>query len=164
MSDNTNDDFDFSDLTPRQLKFEWKGVHYILQEAGEGAATSWENARIRSAKWVDGKLVEVTDPASLVPLLVGLCLFKTVKDKPDEILFGTSTKAPVTIDKAELDQIPSRHVKRMFEWIKKNSNLEVTETEESISKEIVSLQKKLEERKGKNSSPSTDGISVTANE
>lgn len=135
--------FDFSDLSPKQEVVKYDGQVYILQEASEGAAVEHRNATVRSAKFSEaGKVIGVKDPADLEPALVGKCLFKT--NEEGKILYGKNG-LPVTIEMAVLNKWPARIVKQLFDWIKKASLMDETETEESIQDEIIKLNQKLEE-------------------
>lgn len=114
-------DFDF-DLTPREKRVRINDRTYVLTEADEGAATQYRDAQIRCTRLgPEGNVLSVDGIASTEPLLVSLCLF----EEPNNNGSGRVPAGLVFVNK-----LPSRVVKKMFNWIQDNSDL--AETNERV--------------------------------
>lgn len=103
---------DLHDIDPVEIPFEYGGKSYVLKEASEHAVKTWRNAvmRSRSIDYSDmdhpkitstGIQPELMDTPSL---LVSLCLFHRATGEQDR---------PVPVE--EVDQLPGRLVRRLFE-------------------------------------------------
>ncbi len=114
------------------------GKHELmLREASGDATIKWRNAQMRCAKMTnDGKLASVDGLADTESLLISFCLV----DKQGR-----------QVSKDFVRGLKPRIQKRLFETIKKISDLEETEmTDEQLEEEIRKLEGKREERRGKN--------------
>jgi hypothetical protein len=127
----SNGHLNFDDLTPSEVAVTLQGQAYILREASAEAARQYRNAIIRSSKLGgEGKKVRVTSVdgvADVEPLLVSLCLFKTVGELRQAVPLPT------------ILQWKSRVVKALFERIKQLSDLdEKDDSEEGSAKNLPS--------------------------
>lgn len=149
--------FDQEDLEIRQLPFDWMGKKYLLMEAPEEAAVKYRNSSLKAAVFnAEGNIVSINDPASVEPPLVAACLFQC--EENGELKLG-SNKLPVSSSVAFINTLPSRLVRKMFEWVKENSHLD-EDTEESLKKEIKQKQEKLQKLRA--SKKPGDGTTTTS--
>lgn len=156
----TKDEFDFSDLTPRQrlvkLPAYLGGKWYYLREASEAASVLYANTKMASARYEGGQLTRIEGGADVEPAVVEMCLYKTVNNKSEELLLNSNGQ-PVTIEKGIVATWPSTMVKPMFDWVRDNSRLDDADTVESLKGDIARLQKKLDaklkEQEAKNPTP-----------
>jgi len=115
------------DLQPRQIKVEIGDKSYVLKEASEDAAAKYQNALFRSTTLgPDMKPVKVDGLADIEPLLVSLCLYD-----------GEENLVPLDV----IRSWPARIVKKLYQWVRENSDLEGGEGDEGEDRE--------EERLGK---------------
>jgi hypothetical protein len=131
---------DFSDLTPIEFPFSYKGKKYVLCEASADAASKYRNALLKNAKpGPDGRLASYGEMAEAELVLVAGCLFEAYPDKD-----GAEKRRPVTVQ--QLREFPNRVTKPLFERAQKISELmPEKETREVLLKRISEASKKLNE-------------------
>lgn len=104
------------DLQPRQIEVQIGDKSYVLKEASEDAAAKYQNALFRSTTLgPDMKPVKVDGLADIEPLLVSLCLYD-----------GEGNLVPLDV----IRSWPARIVKKLYQWVRENSDLEGGEGEE----------------------------------
>lgn len=125
-------DFDFNDLSVREVPFKYNGKDYVMREASEAASVAYRNATLRAAKMEDGKVRGMDGLADGEPILVAACVFERYQA-------GNETRErPVLL--AEVNRWPARVVKPLYEKIKEISELEDKETVDSLQKRITALE------------------------
>lgn len=147
------DDYDFSDLKPNEKRAFFDGELFIVREASEGAAVTYQNMVARSFKTHEGKVVGVENPADVEPRLVADCTYKTDKET-GKILYASSGM-PVTVEITRVQKWPHSQVKKMFDWIIEVSDLLKKKSKDASDSEPINLslspeEKKAEEDKAKN--------------
>ena len=144
MSELDLSPLNFNDLTPIEIDVHIKGRKYILCEADAEAAARYRNHAMSCTTFnADGKPSGVKGLGDLQALLVSLCLYQEVtKD-------GVTTRERVSLQFAS--KLQERIIKPIFERAKAISELG-EDTDESIpalEKQLVELQKKLDEARKK---------------
>lgn len=124
------DSFNF-DFAPVEIPVTVNGVAYVLQDASAGDAAKFKNRSTSGILMEDGKVVGVKGVGELNCYLVSLCL-----KKADE------KRTPVPLD--VISKWPERVVKPLAAKAAEISELNETETEESLVKKINELNKQLE--------------------
>ena len=104
---------------------------YVLVEASEDAACQFRNATMAGTQMRGRKVTKLGTMANAAPGLVSRCLFE------DD---GVGRKA---VPVATIYRWPARIIKQLFEWIKKNSDLEEDETLESLREEQAEIAEKI---------------------
>ncbi len=146
-------ELDFSDLTIVELPVLVADKTYTLREATEDAARQYQNALTKCTSFVGGEFSGIKGPvADTKSLLISLCLFREDGKK-------------VSVDTVR--GWPARVVKVLFDKAKEISELgEDEETVESLKKEAVEIQKRLEKLEKSDENPlgnepdsTTDGSS-----
>ena len=128
------DELDFDNLIPVEIPLSICAKKYLLREATGATATEFRNMAIACSEYgSDGKLAKIRGVASVEPFLVSRCLFSE-DGKP--------------VDRKVIEAWPARVQKRLFQKIKDISDLNETDTVESLEKQIGELQKKLDELRG----------------
>lgn len=133
------DDVDFSDLATIEITKNIGGKTYVIREASGDAACRYRNAQSKALKYNDGKVVASEGLADVDPLLVSMCLFEITGPK------GAEKYTPVPV--AQIRAWPHRVQKYLVEKVKSISGLDLDETEESLEKQILELQEKLDKIK-----------------
>lgn len=131
--------FDFDDLQPVSMPVKYQNKQLVVREAVGGAVVSYRNAAMRSARMEDAKVVGINGLADSEPILVAACLFEI---HPTVIVNGTPMEKPVTVDFVK--KMPYRMMKTLYDWIKKVSDIDEGETEETLLKQKTEIDKKLE--------------------
>ena len=152
----TEADLNFEDLSVREIKVPIKDRNYLLLEASEDAARQYQNLLSKNTSIADGKVSGIQGPlADAQSLLISLCIFHASEpgvDKPGQ-----------KVDIQTIRKWPHRVTKKLFVWIDENSELTEDDTEESLTKAIAKLQKKLAELRedslGNEQSSTTGGSS-----
>jgi len=123
----------FADLDLIEIPVEIGDKRYILREANGVVACKYRNAILACAKMEGGKAAGFEGLADVEVLLVSLCLFRVQED-------GSTT--PIAIK--DVQGWPNRVVKTLFTKAQEISELQEGEdTEESLTKDITAMQKKL---------------------
>lgn len=113
---------------------------YVLLEASGATGVDYTNSLVSGITYGEnGKPQKLNGQASVQILLVGECLYKI---NPDT---GKTFKTSVG-QKWVRDTLSSRILKELFEAAKELSNIDETETAESIQKQIDTLQEKLDKK------------------
>lgn len=111
---------------------------YILREANGDVAVKFQNARLAKHEYnEDGRLVRLKDTADLEPFLVSMCLFKKVENE----------ETPVS--ETTIRGWPSHIQSKLFDTAKKISHIDETEDLESLEKQLIQLQKRIEQLRKK---------------
>jgi hypothetical protein len=121
------DQFTFS-AEPLEIQVKIGDKEFLLKEADEDAARIWRSAQMKNARVADGKLqanISIYDGQSL---LVSMCLF----DRGGEA---------VSIN--VIRKWPTRIVKKLYMWIRENSDLEEKEDASTLQKERDKIDEKL---------------------
>lgn len=127
---NVSAEFDFDILEAVEIPVKVNGEIYTLREASGDAAFKFRNAAMKCTKLgPDGKPSSVENIADIEPLLISMCLFDS-KDKP----------VPV----AKIRSWKSRICKKLYQQILEISELEETEDEASLEKQLAEIQAKLD--------------------
>jgi hypothetical protein len=118
------EDFDF-DLTPRTRTVTLDRKPYVLREASEDAANSYQNAQYRGFKIDEetGKASGILDQAA-DEVLLSRCLFAVVPG-PDG---GTREEA---VSVGFVRGLPHRVSKPMIRWVKENSEMDSRKAKEA---------------------------------
>lgn len=120
-----SDEFNFDDLQIKEKPVTIQGVNYVLREANGDAACKYRNALLGQVELgSDGVPKKLGKVADVEPMLVSLCISKVQGEG----------KPIATVNEQDVRRWPNRVIKPMFEWIKKNSDLE--EEESQLSKEL----------------------------
>lgn len=135
--------FDDADLTPHKEKVVMGRDIYWLHEALEEDVVKYNNARAKSARMVDGKVVGVDGAADIEPFLVSLCLYKATTDGsfpylPNGVDPDPKARVPLTWIRKQVGRV----VSRLFNRIKAVSELD-DETEEGLIRQLKDLQDRL---------------------
>lgn len=124
---------DTTDLEPKELAFQHKGKWYICREASGAAAHSFRKLFSKHAKLVDGKITaDLSEVQDAEIYLLAFCTYRTDQETstdhyehptlPLDSAGNPDMKKLVKMD--EIRQWPNRLIKRLFEWVKVNSDLE----------------------------------------
>lgn len=149
---------EFNDIKPIAKKIGIDGVVYFLLEASEDVAVTFRNAAFRGARFSEGKIAGIDNPADMEPLLVSMCLCYS-DDMPDGVGGTKKTirlkqirrpgmtqpvEVPDTVPIQVIKSWPSRVVKPIFDLAKKISHLDDADgdTVEGLNKQILELQEK----------------------
>ncbi len=134
-----SDEIDLGDLAPIEVRYKIGGKSYVLREASEAAAATWERHRINSRSFSEeGRFVALKDSADdLDALLISLCLY------------GGESDANVPL--AVIRSWPSRITDVLAKKAKEVSDLDVSDSPETIRKEIEILQRRLAKLEGEGS-------------
>ena len=109
---------------------------YILREANGDTAVKFQNARLAKHEYnEEGRLVRLKDTADLEPFLVSMCLFKEDDNTP--------------VSEDTLRNWPSHISSKLFDTAKKISHIDETEDLESLEKQLIQLQKRIEQLRKK---------------
>jgi len=126
-------EFDFDDLALIEVPVKIAGKEYLLREASGEDARIYNNARMQGVQMEGEKILSLPEDSAGIPsLLVSRCLWET-KDG----------KATVRVALNKVRGFPSRIIGPLFEKAKEISGLE-DDTEETISKQMSELRKRLE--------------------
>lgn len=137
MTERTS--FDTPDLKSRVFPFTYRGKNYTAREATAGTAVRYRAASLSGAEMTFGAdksntLRKMGGLASVENLLVGCCVF----DDPPGQKDGNGNDVPV--GQAVIDGWDYKIQKRIFAWVKENSDLNEKETSlEELKKQRVEL-------------------------
>lgn len=147
------------DLTRIEVTVKMNSKTYVLREATEEAARTFENARLACNQYSnDGGTRSIRGLADVRSLLVSLCLFEL------EIGADNSVTHERAVQLSQVRSWPTRITKELFEKAKEISELDVDETLEGLRQQRAVLDEQIkelekEEEKAKNSeSDTTDGF------
>lgn len=150
------EELDLGDPTPIEVPIAIGDKKYILKEADGEASTKYRNHRASCMKFnPEGGWTGISGPVNDAEhILISSCLFE-IYDQNGEI-----RRRPVIFE--QVKRFPHRIQKALFEKAKEISGLEDDQKPEVLEKQIVLLQKRLEQKKGsedqvKNLSSSTPG-------
>lgn len=136
-------DLDFDSLELIRIPVKLGGKSYTLQEADEAANITFENAKLKAARFsTDGKFVGHGELASGQPLLVSMCL-----------LDADNRPVPIEV----IQKWPGRIVDKLFEKIKEISGMNADDTVESLEKEIGRLTERLSKLKADDAAKNGQG-------
>lgn len=145
------------DLAPKQIPIRVYRVEYIVIEAPVDAAIKYRNANSKSLKLDDGKITRLEGMADSEVLLTSMCCIKTNDDGTMKL---GNNKQPVSTEQQTIRTWRHATLKKVYNWIRENSDLVEGDTEEQLVKLIENATKKLAKiREGQQSGPkaSADG-------
>lgn len=133
------------DLEPKEIPVTLSSKRgkksYVLREPSTHAATRYRNATLSAAKMEDGKINGMDGLADAEPLLVSLCLFVPMENRPPEQW--------ATVPIQEVMAFPNRVQADLFAKIKElDPSITGDETVESMEKQVEDLMKRIAEKRG----------------
>lgn len=127
---------DLESMEPIEERFIWNKRQFVVREADAAAVCSYRNKMMSGAKLgPEGKPVSIDKIADAEPHLVWLCLREVLPTGEKEL------------DLKDVRALPNRVQRRLFDWIKRVSELDVDETEQALEQRIAELQLKLKQLK-----------------
>lgn len=109
---------DFSELTPEEMPFEYKGKRYVLIEPDGEATVAYRNAVLGSTELRDGKPIRMVGLAEAEPILVQKCVYEVIVDDKTKV----ETRGRVTM--VWVKALPYRVLKKLFEEAKRMGELD----------------------------------------
>jgi len=131
-----NEELIFESLDCIELPVVVGNQKYILREANGDTAVKFQNARLAKHEYnEDGRLVRLKDTADLEPFLVSMCLFMEDGVTP--------------VSEATIRSWPSHISSKLFDTGKKISHIDEVDDLETLEKQLVQLQNKVEQLRKK---------------
>lgn len=135
------------DLEPREERFAYKGVRYLLTEPSASAMSAWRNALLQGSEiGPDGKPVGIKIRAETDSLLVSRCLYSISGGiaETGEIERGPESTTPVSQEFVE--SLPHRLQSKMITAIREMGDMNaLPDTLEDCDKAIKECEERLVE-------------------
>lgn len=115
------DEFDFSDLAPREKKVVGPdGQRYVLREASHDAAIRFRDHNMNAGRFdpTTGQHIGYRDLNAGEPLLVSLCLFEA--DAEGRLRLGQDGQ-PISVPEARVRGWLNSITSKMYDWVVDNS-------------------------------------------
>lgn len=138
----TTECFDFNDLSIIEIPVKLNKKNYILREADGEAGAKFKSRSAQCMRMEAGSVTGVGEIGELEPYLLSFCMFEQGENG---ILKSVSENV--------IKSWPARVVKQLFDKAKEISELNESDTVESLEKTIREATKKLNKLRGESSKP-----------